>query len=185
MPYSDPSCRRWILAQLLNLRDPVPESVVDVGAGAGTAKEFYGPWLPADWTRPRAPWTAIEIWEPYVARFALNFRYQHVIRGDARELVLPEADLYLFCDVVEHMPPEDAIALWARARKVARWLVINLPVHRYEQGEMEGNPFEAHVYHWSVEEVLATFPGIVAHTGPLTPGSLTGAFIAEGEPRGG
>lgn len=180
MPWSDVTLRPWILAELQQRCGEV-RTVVDVGAGAGTGLDFYGP----HW--PGARWTAIEIWEPYAGEFGLRDRYDEVIVGDVRELPgLPAADLYIFGDVLEHMPAADAVAVWDRARRVARWLVINLPVLRYEQGMVCGNPFEAHLVHWDMETVRASFTGIVAESGPrpdLPPwyGDTTvGAFIAEG-----
>jgi hypothetical protein len=170
VPYSDGSLRPWIAGQIGSL-SPV-RSVVDVGAGAGAARDFY--------QFPGARWTAIEIWGPYVPRFQLQERYDEVLVCDARALdPLPPADLYLFGDVMEHMPAPDAVALWGRARAVARVLVINLPVLPYPQGPEHGNPYEEHVHQWDIGSVLAAFPGIIGSHGPL-PGSTVGAFIAGG-----
>ena len=179
MPWSETARRPWILSQLRTRRDLATlPSVVDVGAGAGTARKFYGPSMPA------AEWTAIEIWEPYVARFGLDRAYDRVITADARGLdPLPAAGLYLFGDVMEHMPMADAVKVWDRARTVCPLLVLTLPVHPYPQGECEGTPHEAHVAQWTVAGVLDRFAGIVAHTGPPAspPGLTAGAFIAEGD----
>jgi hypothetical protein len=170
VPWSDGSLRHWIAA---SLAARPPSSVVDVGAGAGAARDYY--------RFPGARWTAVEIWEPYVPRFRLRERYDEVIVADARVLdPLPPADLYLLCDVLEHMPAADAVRLWDRARAVARVLVISLPVLDYPQGEDEGNPHEAHVHQWDEESVRESFAGITDWHGPLTPGSKVGAFIAAG-----
>ena len=179
MPWSETARRPWVLSRLRACCDLAAlPSVVDVGAGAGTARTFYGPSMPA------ARWTAIEIWEPYVARFGLDRAYNQVITADVRTLdPLPEAELYLFGDVMEHMPMADAVKVWGRARTVCPLLVLTLPVHPYPQGECEGNPHEAHVAQWTVADVLASFAGIVAFTGPPAspPGLTAGAFIAEGD----
>lgn len=173
MPYSDGTLRPWIAEHLAG--KPVM-SVADVGAGAGTARDFYD--------FPGARWTAIEIWPAYVTRFGLRERYDEVIVTDVRELdPLPEADLYLFGDVLEHMPEADALALWGRARKAARWLVISLPVLPYPQGPEFGNPHEEHVAQWTFASVLDSFAGIRSAAGPrpdLAPGTTVGAFVAEG-----
>ena len=173
MPYSDPTLRPWIADRLAGR---CIQSVVDVGAGAGDARDSY--------RFPGAKWTAIEIWPAYVLKFGLRDRYDTVIVTDVRELdPLPEADLYLFCDVLEHMPVTDAITLWERARKAASWLVISLPVLPYPQGPEEGNPHEEHVAQWDAPSVLEAFAGIFAYSGPrpdLTPGTTVGAFTARG-----
>lgn len=176
MPYADHSLRPWILAQLGACCDlGALESAVDVGAGAGTAPDFYRPHMPA------VRWTAIEIWPPYVDRFSLRGRYSQVIVSDVRDLdPLPEADLYLFGDVLEHMPAADAVKVWDRAREASRWLVINLPVLDYPQGMLDGNPHEEHLAQWDMDSVLGSFAGITAWTGPAEHGSRVGAFIAGG-----
>ena len=174
MPMSDPSHRPWVLESLRdafegNLRRVA--SVIDVGAGFGGWREFAGPWMPA------SRWTAIEIWQPYVERFMLPYRYHHVINQDVRELdPFPAADLIIFGDVLEHMPAEDAKAVWDRARLVARKLVIGIPVRHYPQGESEGNPWEAHITSWDPGSVEQFFPGIYARSVNVD----TGAFLAEG-----
>ena len=167
MPYSDASLRPWVLGQL---RDKPVSTVVDVGAGGGSAKDFFEPWFPG------SRWTAIEAWPAYVPRFLLAQRYAAVLTCDVRKTSLPPADLYIFGDVLEHMPAPDAIAVWERAREAARWLVISLPIVCYPQGAAEGNPHEAHLHHWSVQDVLDSFPGITAHQA----GPVVGAFIAGG-----
>ncbi len=150
--------------------------VVDVGAGAGTWLDFLKPSMPG------ARFTAIEVWEPYLGLYGLKERYDEVILADVRKVeYLPPADLYVFGDVLEHMPAPDAVALWDRARAVASWLVINLPVRRYDQGALFGNPHEVHVHHWDTASVLESFTGIVSHhEGYPETGSVVGAVVAEG-----
>jgi hypothetical protein len=175
VPYSDATLRPWIAERLLAFTAPAAvEHIVDAGAGAGTARDFYGPVFPA------AKWTAIEVWEPYVAMFGLDARYDEVLVADVREADLPVADLYLFGDVLEHMSRDEALAVWGRARKAAPWLVISMPVLDYPQGPEFGNPHEAHLHQWDMDSVLAGFPGIVDCAGPQAPGSTVGAFIARG-----
>lgn len=174
MPHSDGSLRPWVLDQLQGMGLGGFAHVVDVGAGSGAWRDFLGP------ATAGASWTAVEIWESYVGEYRLAERYDEVVLADVRELdPLPAADLYIFGDVLEHMPRDEAITLWERARAVAGVLVINLPVLDYPQGEVGGNPYEAHLHQWDMGSVLAGFPGITASSGP-PPGSTVGAFIAEG-----
>jgi hypothetical protein len=178
MPHSDKTLGGWIKGQLGIRQAARFLEVVDVGAGAGDARNFYRPIM------PDARWIAIEVWEPYITRFGLPGLYDEIIVADARYLeALPEADLYLFCDVLEHMPAADAVQLWDAARLVSRWLVIGLPVLDYPQGPVDGNPYEAHLHQWDMASVEESFAGIVASSGPrpdLAPGTTVGAFIAEG-----
>lgn len=180
MPFSDITLRPWIAGQIRRWCGTVT-SVVDVGAGAGTGADFYKPQIPG------SRWTAIEIWEPYVKEYRLWDKYSAVVVADVRDLdPLPPADLYLFGDVLEHMEADEAVKVWDRAREVARWLVINLPVLPCEQGTVNGNPFEAHLVHWDMASVRESFTGIVAESPPrpdLPPwfgNTVVGAFIASG-----
>ena len=175
MPWSETALRPWILRELA-ARGPAAEftRVVDAGAGAGTAREFYTPAM------PDAQWTGIEIHEPYATRFPLRDINDDLILADIRTLgPYPQADLWLLADVLEHMEPGDAVTVWQRAREAARWLVLSLPVLPYPQGPEFGNPHEAHVHDWDVGSVLGTFTGIVACALPPS-GLAAGAFIAEG-----
>lgn len=179
MPGSDGILRPWVareLASRTNLADF--GTVVDVGAGAGTWLDYL------KGSTGDARWTAIEIWEPYVGQYSLRRRYDEVVIGDARQITLPAGGLYIFGDVIEHMPVEDAVTLWSRARRVAQWLIISLPVCYAPQGAEYGNPSEVHVHHWDTASVLESFAGIVAHEiriGRPAPDLDMGAFIARGE----
>jgi hypothetical protein len=170
VPFSDSSLRPWTLEHLAKIIDvPFLRTVVDVGAGGGANLEFYWPWM------QQTKWIAIEAWEPYVERFELNVRYDECIRDDVRAIELPSADLYIFGDVLEHMPKEHARALWLRAQAVSEVQIINMPVAPYEQDALHGNPFEVHHAQWTAAEIEEAFSGIVdSKIGPVV-----GAFIAE------
>lgn len=181
MPYSEETLRPWTLAQI-QAHCGVVRTVVDVGAGAGMLLDFFRPHL------PDSRWTAVEVWEPYITgEFDLRARYDEVIVADVRTLdPLPTADLYFCGDVLEHMTADDALALWERVRAACRWAVIALPVRRFEQGEVYGNKYEAHLVHWDTPGVLTAFAGIVSHSDcrpdlpPYYSDSVSGAFLAEG-----
>ena len=74
MPISSPEGKDWTRSKI---RDLAPESLLDVGAGAGT----YAKLLADD--RP-ARLTALEVFEPYVEKYALRELYDEVLLGDAR-----------------------------------------------------------------------------------------------------
>lgn len=171
MPYSDGSLRPWLLRHIQDrLTRDGPVQIVDVGAGAGLNVDFFRPHVPA------SQWTAIEIWRPYVDEFQLLRRYNVVITGDAREIPLPSADLYILGDVLEHMTNDEAIELWNRCREVSHFVAATLPIVHYPQGAINGNPHEEHRHHYTVNEFLVDFPGIT----DSTCGDVVGAFWAEG-----
>lgn len=176
VPYSDVRPRPWVLEQLRN-RGVLAGigSVLDVGAGAGGWHDFLN-------SQVDAHWTAVEVWEPYITRFALRDKYDLVVNADVRTLIpFPAADLVIFGDVLEHMTDAEALACWRLARARARWVVASLPVYeRYEQGALEGNPYEEHLHHWDVESFLLAFSGVLAHS-PRVGDSCAGAFLARGK----
>lgn len=124
-------------------------SVLDVGAGAGTYARFR---------QPEQRWTAIEIWQPSIAQFALEQKYDHVICGDARVVPIAKHDVIILGDVLEHMDVRDAQALVTRCRQAAKYVIVSIPIGHYPQGAFDGNPYEEHVTDdWSVEEVREAF----------------------------
>jgi trans-aconitate methyltransferase len=176
MPFADNRNKPWVLEQLTaRVGVETIREVVDVGAGAGSNLEFYGPWFERGPVPEYARWTAIEAWEPYVERFVLS-RYARVIVADVRQIAIPVCDVVFLGDVLEHLTHDEALDVWLRARTAARWVVLSLPVVHYEQGAWEGNPFEVHLHHWDTESVLAELDGIEA----MATNETTGAFIAQG-----
>lgn len=157
MPRSAAEGRPWMTSQLRRL---APESMLDIGTGVGTYADLFAREFPT------ARRTGVEVWEPYVATYGLAGKYDELIVADARDLdPLPEADVVILGDVLEHMTTEDAVKVWQRARQAARKAVyLSIPIVHYPQGECEGNPHEAHVVDdYSHQRILDTFPGVTAH----------------------
>lgn len=132
--------------------------VVDVGAGAGTYVKLLAGHAPGVY------WIAVEVWTPYISKYALDKQYHEVINRDVREVdFLPLApDLVLFGDILEHMTQEEALAVVGKALKAASYVMISIPIIDYPQHELEGNPFQRHVKDdWSHTAVCACFPETV------------------------
>lgn len=152
MPYSDPDNKDYVTNMLIHLE---PESVLDVGPGAGA----YGHMVKHIPSVIRSD--CIEIWEPYIDRFALRNIYDEVILGDAREHEDFNYDVVIFGDVLEHMTREDAVAVYEKARSQAKTVIFSIPIIHVPQGAYDGNPYEKHVEdNWRHEEILEWFPGI-------------------------
>lgn len=146
MPNSADSVRPQALAEIAAIN---PQTVLDIGAGAGTWRRLC----------PQGTWTAVEIWEPYVHTYGLRDLYDKVILGDAREVDLAGPyDLAIAGDVLEHVP--DPQALFNRLREVATYVLVQIPVIHWPQGEVDGNPYEAHVAEVDAE-MLAGWPGVL------------------------
>lgn len=167
MGTSHPELRDWSVSKILSAD---PEYVLDVGAGSGTyhkalTKAGYKKYI-----------DAVEIWEPYINKFALKKKYRNVYSTDIRMFDKFNYDVVIFGDILEHMTKDQAIEVWNKVAAQADFALIAIPIIHYHQEEINGNPYERHLKEdWSVQEVLDTFSNIVDHTN----GEVVGAFWAD------
>lgn len=184
MPYSSSDGKDWLGGRIcMALRYSLPRfekegdstyhllapRVLDIGAGSGTYADLV------QRSGPLAHLTAVEIHAPYVTMFGLRGRYDEVIVADVRGIELPEAEVVILGDVLEHMPLADAVAVWEKARRAARTAVfLSLPIVPWPQGPQFDNEHEAHVEDWSHPKVVRNLPGITRWS--LTP--TIGAYEA-------
>jgi cyclopropane fatty-acyl-phospholipid synthase-like methyltransferase len=146
-----------------------PSTILDVGAGRGAYATILFPYL------PKARFDAVEVWEPYIEQYRLHRKYNNVFNIDAREHDDFDYDLVIFGDVLEHMSKEDALKIWERVSKQARFALISIPIVHMPQDEIDGNPYEVHEEEdWSTELVLKEFSNIVEYRAF----EQTGVFIA-------
>jgi hypothetical protein len=104
---------------------------------------------------------ACDIWQPAVD-FVRSFdKYDGVFLGDLREVVEEEpaqsCDLWVFGDVLEHLPKGDVRGVWSAANKARRSIIAVIPLGEYPQGALYGNANEMHL--WTCELVdIHTWP---------------------------
>lgn len=144
-------------------------TVLDVGPGRGTYARVLAPLsLTMD---------AVEIWQPYIARYQLRSKYRIVTVRDIRKWRKFDYDLVIFGDVLEHMTRAEALVVWARAKSQARWVMMSVPIIHYPQEASHGNPHEEHVQeHMQPADIRADYGPFVADWTY----EVTGTFIAEG-----
>jgi ABC-type taurine transport system substrate-binding protein len=167
---SHPETKPWIIDKVMNLHPEEINSILDVGAGAGIYCDvlFHAGF--------RGDIDAIEVWEPYINEFDLDNKYDFVFQEDVRKWDDFNYDLIIFGDILEHMTVEEALAVWDKVSKQAKYAVIAIPIIHYHQPAINNNPYEEHVKEdWSHEEVLNTFPYIV----DSWKGEITGAYWAK------
>ena len=153
MPKSNYGGKRWsqkILKRFNRLSKLT--RFLDVGPGIGTYTPFR---------QPEQVWTGVEVWAPYIKAFQLEEIYDSLVVCDIRYLdwskVTP-LDVAIFGDVLEHMSKEDALNVVETALTHCRVVLVSLPLIHSEQGEVHGNPFEAHVKpDWTNNEALEAF----------------------------
>ncbi|MER7908288.1 class I SAM-dependent methyltransferase [Streptomyces sp. NPDC096068] len=163
MPTSIAEGKDWSLERFERHK---PDTVTDVGPGEGTYAKLFRPVHHGVW------WTGIEIHKPYAAKYKLRSTktramYDELHVEDAREseVHLFYRDLVIFGDVLEHMPREDAADLLVKAEAAGCWhILVSLPIVEAPQGEVDGNPHEAHVHHWDAADMDATLARLGGRT---------------------
>ena len=135
------------------------KTVLDIGPGAGRYSDLF---KENNITFEKI--NSVEVWEPYVSKYGLLDKYDNVFIEDARNWEDFNYDLIIFGDVLEHMTKEEAISLWNKAKKHAKYAVISIPIIHYHQDDVDGNPYERHIKEdWSTGEVLETFENITSY----------------------
>jgi hypothetical protein len=168
MPSSHPENKSWLLKKIKQIK---PKNILDVGAGEGTYGEFIKSFINSNIVID-----AIEVWQPYIDYFNLKSIYDNVYQKDVRVYDNFDYDIVIFGDVLEHMSANDAIQLWNRCSKQAKYAIISIPITHMPQGAFNNNPYEIHVEEdWNSELVLEKFHSIIDYK--LF--QFTGAFIAK------
>lgn len=163
MPTSDAEGKDWSLERF---KRHLPNTVTDVGPGEGTYAKLFRPVHEGVW------WTAVEIHKPYVRKHGLKSTKTRTMYDEIHVMDVREApdhllyrDLVVFGDVLEHVERDDAVALLQRAVAAGAWnIFVSVPVVESVQGEVDGNPHEAHLHQWDpddMDQVLAGLGGRV------------------------
>jgi hypothetical protein len=159
MPTSDAEGKDWSLEKF---KFHLPNTVTDVGPGEGTYAKLFRPVHEGVW------WTAVEIHRPYIRKYGLKSTktrrmYDEIHVEDVRESEdhLFYRDLVLFGDVLEHVERDDAVALLQRAEAAGAWnILVSVPIVESVQGEVDGNPHEAHLHQWDPDDMDAVLAGL-------------------------
>jgi hypothetical protein len=168
MGYSNPENKPWAQQKIIELN---PTTVLDVGAGQGTYLNLIRDGLGAG-----VMVNAVEVWQPYIDQFNLLNRYDKLFPIDVRDMDNFAYDLVILGDVLEHMSESDALILWEKISKQAKFAMISIPIIHYHQEAINGNPYEVHIEEdWTIERVLEKFSNIIEYK----KFDVTGTFIAE------
>jgi predicted TPR repeat methyltransferase len=164
--------KQWIYDFIRSLKREV-RTILDIGPGQGTYQTLMSPLV------PQARWTGVEIFQLYIDYFKLRERYNEVINQDIRTFVPHETyDIIFAGDVLEHMTKEDAIAVVQGLMPFCSYLIISIPIVKWEQPAFNGNPFEEHIKDdWSHSEVMSAFQNIEQHYA----GEKIGAYVVRGK----
>lgn len=112
--------------------DPV---ILDVGAGGGTYKYYFGPSYNME---------AVEIWPESIEKLK-EFKYSEIYEQDIREFEYPKVyDLIIFGDIIEHLSVEDAQNVLKKAERYGKHIMVGVPF-KLEQEAIYGNEAERHI----------------------------------------
>lgn len=116
-----------------------PQTIIDVGMGAGD----YGTLIRE--AMPKVKLIGTDIWDGNKTDQWGN--YNEIIIEDMRTLELPEADIVLFIDSLEHISKEDG---WEVLRRTKQDVLLSLPVGYHQPDELA--PYDKHLAEWTIED---------------------------------
>lgn len=177
MPHSRWINKKIVATWIQKLHLP-KDRILDLGAGMGTfhilLTDKYSKALKDSY------WIGVEVWEPYISEFNLTELYNEVYVEDIRQFDYDKVspiDISFLGDVLEHMTKSEAQNVVDKALNISRYVVITIPIIKWEQDELYGNPYEKHIKDdWSHVEVMNSFPHIIetdTHRG-------VGTYLLEG-----
>jgi cyclopropane fatty-acyl-phospholipid synthase-like methyltransferase len=163
MPTSD-YLKISTLVELIVLTNP--RRLLDIGIGFGKygvlAREYLELWgATASYDSWQRRIDGVEIHKEYLTPLH-DYIYDTIYVGDADDILgtLTEAyDLALLIDILEHVSYDQGHSLLVRCQQISRNLIICTPKEIGDQGEVFGNPHEAHVSQWKREH----FEGLKNH----------------------
>lgn len=137
-----------------------PSSLLDIGVGFGRwgiiTREFCDVWF----TRVmQENWAVrvegVEGYEKSIRDYHRSF-YNTIHIGDAAQIIptLPGPwSVTLYGDVLEHFTKEKALELLRYSVEHSDYVLVNIPIgEEFEQGEVYGNKYEAHLSTWERDE---------------------------------
>lgn len=155
MPRSEAHGKTEIQAWVRQLRKAKGRSLtaIDIGPGEGIFAKLLRQYI--------YPFKAIEIFEPYIAKYVLGVLYDKVDVQDVRLKTWnrdDDCDIIIFGDVIEHMLVAEATNVVACARRRCEWIIISVPLGDWPQGASEGNEHETHLSTWGHDDVMRYWP---------------------------
>jgi hypothetical protein len=174
IPTSDYHAVSDIMGEIQRLS---PKSVLDIGVGFGKwgvlCREIldagHGRCRPDQW---EAEINGVEVWKPY-ANPCWNV-YSRVSVGEKLAGCALGYDLVLAVDVLEHFEREHGRILllgWVLANK---HVIVSVPNGVMEQGEVFGNPHEAHLWTFHGTEEFKDYKFKLIHQSVCTVVSIEG-----------
>jgi len=158
----------FISAALVEIERLRPVSVIDLGCGFGLWGFLCRMYLDVFEGRPyKEDWQvrieAVEVFPKYIMPHQ-EFLYDRIRIGAIEELIdeLDHFDLFIFGDVLEHMPKQDAVRVLEESyRKADKGILVNVPMGEgWLRDGTEDNPHEAHLSVWDFDDFIEYCPKV-------------------------
>ena len=140
-----------------------PKSILDLGIGNGmNGAGIY------NWYSKECVIEGVEVFRDYDS--LLWYVYHEVYEADIFQFLSDTErtwDMVIMTDVLEHFPKEKGREVLKLIEKVTlKAAVVTTPAVWFEQGPVNGNPFEEHHCLWTVEDFQKEGWGIVESGAP-------------------
>lgn len=144
-----PSCRPEVISDVLyKVLDLKPKTVLDVGVCHGKWGVLCDEYL-RHWCGIVPIIDGVEVFEAYESR-AWN-TYRKIYLGNVMDFleVVPNYDLVLIIDVIEHLSREDGLKLLST---IKGHYIVSTPNYWNPQPAVGGNEHERHVSQWAASD---------------------------------
>lgn len=134
----------------LAINAPSPKRVIDYPAGYGKWGFLFTRNFRID-QRPEL--IAVDIWPAYVGN--LRNIADHVLVASSAALPFRNNsfDLGFLCEVIEHLDQLEGELSIREMQRICRNCIVSTPRKIFPQNDYDGNPFQAHIHQWSVEDL--------------------------------
>jgi hypothetical protein len=148
------------ITEIMKIR---PNSILDIGIGFGKwgflCREYLEGWydrvFPNQW---QIKIDGIEIYKPYTELIWNEKIYDKIYLGDAFKVIenLPDYDLIIASDIIEHLEKEKAQKLIEYCiKKSNKMTILNIPLGKnwLNNKVVGGNQYNKHLSVWEIEEI--------------------------------
>ena len=131
-----------------------PKSVLDVGCGSGKYGVLMREYFRKRPNPEKSGWQeipridALEVFKPYINNLHRSI-YNKIHIGNVLEMKIPDYDLYLLIDTIEHWKKDEANELVEMLQRKGN-VIISTPKSNDPQNANDGNKWGWHISHWSV-----------------------------------